>query len=718
VLARRVIVLAADKGFAKQLTVAAKAAGGSVDTHATLEELGAQVQAALVIVHLDGALAAISPELLARLTGDTRVIAVLPQSNLVAVVSIMLSSERLAGILVAESFKPNELSAMATRVVAGDIFGLEKSMMWGSQVHSILVGDYNEKAVAISQVSEFAELMGVRRKYRESIDQCLDEMLMNALYDAPVDENGKPIFADIPTKTRISLRMEQKAVVQYACDGSKFVIAVRDAFGTLERSTVLHYLHKCLHQEQQIDRKAGGAGLGLYLMASSASSVMFNVLPGVATEAVCRFDLDAPKPQLDSFGFFVERIDAAGRLASGPSRRLPGSQHPVERRAPDAAPQPKALIAVLILAIVATLALVLVAAWPRLFGAPHTAVTVRTVPAGAAIEVEGKTAGVTSDGSLVVRDLEIGRPYSVVARLDGYEPRQAVLQPTSGDNGVVLTLDALAPTVRIESTPQGASVEIDGKPAGLTPLTLTKLPAGKTIELALKKNGYQPVSTKLDIPGPGKETRLIQPLNVSDELARVRLTSEPSGAQVVQNGQVLAGVTTPAEVLVEASKPVHFTLTLPGKLAADIEPFTPGRGAQGIVRSGKLVDGVELTVSSNVDGKVSLKNVDTCQDQPTPSTCLLAPGPYTLELVVASDKGNGKVTKKIKLGAGAQEEKLTLGFVEAPPNHLLELNGTKAKKLAVETGTRKIAVLGTPGHDDPKKDVTVSVVPGATVIAQ
>ena len=39
---------------------------------------------------------------------------------------------------------------------------------------------------------EFAELMGVRRKYRESIEQCLDEMLMNALYDAPVDEQGKP----------------------------------------------------------------------------------------------------------------------------------------------------------------------------------------------------------------------------------------------------------------------------------------------------------------------------------------------------------------------------------------------------------------------------------------------------------------------------------------------------------------------------------------------
>ena len=200
--------------------------------------------------------------LIPRLTGETRVIAILPRSNLTAVVDIMQSSDRVAGMMVAEDFDMKLLSAMATRVLAGDIFGLEKHVPWGAQIHSYLVGDYQEKSLCIAQVSEFAETMSVRRKYRESIEQCLDEMLMNALYDAPVDEQGRPIFSEIPTKTRISLRVEQKVVVQYACDGKQFVVGVRDAFGTLERTTVLRYLHKCLHSEQQIDRKAGGAGLG------------------------------------------------------------------------------------------------------------------------------------------------------------------------------------------------------------------------------------------------------------------------------------------------------------------------------------------------------------------------------------------------------------------------------------------------------------------------
>ncbi len=96
--------------------------------------------------------------------------------------------------------------------------------------------------------------MGVRRKYREAIESCIDEMLMNALYDAPVDEEGRPIFSEIPTKTRISLRVEQRVVVQYASDGKTFWLSVRDAFGTLDRGTVTRYLHKC-RSEQQIDHR-------------------------------------------------------------------------------------------------------------------------------------------------------------------------------------------------------------------------------------------------------------------------------------------------------------------------------------------------------------------------------------------------------------------------------------------------------------------------------
>jgi hypothetical protein len=111
-------------------------------------------------------------------------------------------------------------------------------------------------------------------------------MLMNAVYDAP-GQTG----------------VQADAVLQLACDGRRFGVTVRDSFGTLTRATVLRYLHKCLHQTRQIDDKVGGAGLGLYMLANTASAVVFCVKPGVSTQVTCVFDLTASKLQLRQFGF-------------------------------------------------------------------------------------------------------------------------------------------------------------------------------------------------------------------------------------------------------------------------------------------------------------------------------------------------------------------------------------------------------------------------------
>ena len=285
------------------------------------------------------------------------------------------------------------------------------------------------------------------------------------------------MFPEIPTKTRISLRVEQKVVVQYACDGKQFVVSVRDAFGTLERSTVLRYLVQVpARSEQQIDRKIGGAGLGLYLMVNSATTVYFNVLPGVATEATCVFDLETPKMQLEQFGFFTEKIDAGGRLAAGPSRRLPADRSSRRAQATGRRHQPHR------------------AGWSQCWHRDRRRararrrrcvssvrqrqsdpqVTFTTVPKGATIEIEGRNEGTAVDGTLV-RDLEVGHAYPVVAKLDGYEPKSSVVQPQKGGSHVTFELQARTAIVFLDTQPSGANVEVDGKPVGTTPLTISTL---------------------------------------------------------------------------------------------------------------------------------------------------------------------------------------------------------------------------------------------------
>jgi hypothetical protein len=344
------------------------------------------------------------------------------------------------------------------------------------------------------------------------------------------------------------------------------------------------------------------------------------------------------------------------------------------------------------------------------FGAKKTRVVFETVPKGAAIEIDGKAAGTATDGTLTVPDLEIGHAYPVTARLDGYEPKQQVFEPHGGDH-VTIALAELAPKVDLDSRPTGASIEIDGKAVGTTPVAITTLPAGKSVALVLKKPGYHDLATTLDVPGPGKELRIIEPLVVAEDLARVRIESEPPGAQVVQNGQVLAGVVTPAEVLVEAGKPQRFVLTMPHRVPALIEPFVPARGSDGIVKTAKLATGADLRIETNIDGKVAITNAPHCKDLATPVTCVLAPGSYVVELTGAP---SAHATRTVAVGNTDVVVHFDFGYVQAAAGKHLRVGGAVVPRAAFEVGTRSVTV----GDDSGTHATTVRVTAGATVIAE
>ncbi|MBK7536523.1 MAG: PEGA domain-containing protein [Myxococcales bacterium] len=694
------------------MSVALKAAGGAVETHQSAESLGrGELQVALIAIHLVPELGNLLGELLPRLVGDARVIVILPRSTLGPVVEVLGASERIAAVMIAEAFDVSDLSALATRILGGDLFGLEKMVPWGTKIHSTLVGDYQEKSLCIAQISEFAEMMGVRRKYRESIEQSVDEMLMNALYDAPVDEQGRPIFSEIPTKTRISLRVEQKVVVQYTCDGKAFAVSVRDAFGTLERSTILRYLHKCLHAEQQIDRKTGGAGLGLYLIANNSSQILFNVLPGVATEVLTRFDLDAPKLQLETLGFFNEKIDASGRLVGGPSRRLPaGASYPVERRAPEVAS--RGLVAALGVAIATMLALIAVVAWPRLFGASKTSVEIQTDPPGVAVFVEGKNVGVAVSGKLTVEGLEVGRTYPVEGRLEGYEAATSAVRVADKNNVFSFKLRPIAASVTLESDPPGATIVVDGKELGKTPKVVTDFPPSSTVSVVFKKDGYSPTTALVSVPGPGKETKIVHQLTVASDLASVVLISDPPGADVYHNGQLLAGVKTPTDaILVKGGTEQRFVLHLAGRVPALVR-VNPSPGAQRMEQSATLAEGVQLKVEANLDGKVSVEGSLMCKQIDSPATCTLEPGDYNVSFA----SGGSKATRRVQVKSKETKVSFGFGWVVPGKNKVLQTDAGPASKLTFEEGKQTVIVSNSDGSNI--HGVKVMIRAGVTTTAE
>jgi hypothetical protein len=563
-VARRIIAVSADEELGQQLAQALQAAG-SVEVHRAVD--GLPSDAALVVLHVEdlrGARAAI--ERLPALP----VIVVSRRPDLVAVVELMQALDRVAGVIVRDDLDGDQLLGMAIRATSAEM-GLERVIVRGARIHTHEIGDYEDKLEGIGRAISHFEQKKVPAHHLDPIEQCLDEMVMNALFNAAVDANGQRVFAGVPTRKRVDLRTQKTVTLQYAADANRCAVAVRDSYGSLDRETMLRSLYKGLHAEDKVDRKAGGAGLGLYLMVNSASAVHFHVVPGVTSEVTCVFDIGAQKLQLEQLGF--NTVAAAGLQPTGPARKQL-SVAARRRRIGHA------------IAGAAAAALLTTAVMTVSGASPHQLV-IETRP-GATIEIDGRIAGVATDGTLIAHDLDDDIVHRVTARHAGHVSRAARVRTRALPALAELPLDAVA-TVQIESEPPDAKVLIDGVVHGTTPLVLTELAPATTLSVTLDKPGYRRATATLEVPKRGQVNRVVQQLALAADLVRVRLVSNPSGAEVLRPEQASAvdRTYTPADVFVPANQPQRFMLVMPKHEPLAVE-FAVDGTAQGAVHGGDL----------------------------------------------------------------------------------------------------------------------------------
>lgn len=410
-----------------------------------------------------------------RLPVDGRVIAVLPRAEIASILDWMTASEHVIALHV-DDVPFDRLRALANRAVLP---------------HLTKVGTFHERSRAIADVVRFAERAGVPRAVLAAIEQCVDELLVNALYDAPVDEHGKRVFAGVPVHVRATQRVAQDVELAYGCDAEVFSVSVRDAFGSLERAAVLKFLGRGF--EQQIDRKQGGAGLGLYLLLHNASTVAFRVTPGRSTEVTCTFPL-VSKPQLEQLSLEIGE----------PVEPRAFAPHVVPVASPQVVRRRRRLIVAL--ATLALLGGVLAVALPRLLAVTPTAtLELDTVPSGAAVTVGGKPMGGTP---LRLGGLSPGAKLSIAFAQRGYRDVAIDIPapPANETKRVVQSLersDRFA-SVRVSSEPPGAQILLDNKPLAsrtFTPATIF-VEANQPQHLALVMPGHVPVELDPIVAAP------------------------------------------------------------------------------------------------------------------------------------------------------------------------------------------------------------------------
>jgi hypothetical protein len=310
---RRVLAISPDLERLRRVVAVLERAGAEVDAVLDAGALEGQIPHRFIFFAWDGDLAQLE-HILPKTRQKAHITALVPKAPLASLTNL-LRDHRCNHVLVGDLAAPGSeaesaLQITAQKLLTGDIFGIEKYLPSGTPVNYFRMRDFQGRSTAIDTVLKFAEENGVRRQVRAAIGQVCEELLMNALYDAPVDERGNQVFAEVEPHARVDTMSPRPVSIRYAATDDQFAVAVRDRFGRLAKNTILDYINKCLHSAQQIDRKTYGAGLGLYLVANAAAGYVVNVAFGMATEVVCTFDRGTRAP-LRLVGVFVHPGQAA-----------------------------------------------------------------------------------------------------------------------------------------------------------------------------------------------------------------------------------------------------------------------------------------------------------------------------------------------------------------------------------------------------------------------
>ena len=182
-----------------------------------------------------------------------------------------------------------ELAMIARRLQGVAAPSLGAYLDWGFTALELDVRTTADRDAAALKIQDFIGALQVPRRVAEMFAELGHELIMNAMYDAPIDAFGRAKYAG-DRKAEIALADHERPVVRIATDGSRLALQVRDPFGRLERRHVFDGLARGLAGE--MDSSHGGAGLGMMVCHNASSAMFFDVVAHRHTEVTALFELD------------------------------------------------------------------------------------------------------------------------------------------------------------------------------------------------------------------------------------------------------------------------------------------------------------------------------------------------------------------------------------------------------------------------------------------
>lgn len=210
-----------------------------------------------------------------------------------------------------------ELLATVQKLLRNDMFGLEKYVAWGADVRGYTLEDACERGAAVTALATDVTAVGLPERVSSLVSVIADELIANALYVAPLDDNKQRYRASEARERRRALRGRDVVTVRWATDTRYLAIEVRDRWGTLDPGAVSERL-----VSGRVSSASSDTGMGLALAYACCNQLVIDLEPDVMTEVIALLDVRYKPTELGrsaSFHTFVTQTEGQSQGTQGSS---------------------------------------------------------------------------------------------------------------------------------------------------------------------------------------------------------------------------------------------------------------------------------------------------------------------------------------------------------------------------------------------------------------
>ena len=153
-------------------------------------------------------------------------------------------------------------------------------------VQTVVLTNTNQKQEAAEAVRQFLISAKIPARISNMIANAVDELLMNALFDAPCDAFGKALYSSTSRNESRELKPNEQVKMSIGFDGFYVGISVADSYGSVDRNRLLNHV-SMNYRDQDYKMRLGqaGAGLGIATVFNSGATLIYHCEAQVKTEA-------------------------------------------------------------------------------------------------------------------------------------------------------------------------------------------------------------------------------------------------------------------------------------------------------------------------------------------------------------------------------------------------------------------------------------------------